>query len=552
LGSDLGRRLVSILEAQGPPLRDTAFDAACAGSSSRERAAAREVLRAHHEACDDLFRRVRAMLFEAALGDVDGDAAALRRRAFAQLGDQVRASVRESPGNRWLFEPWSPGSDAIRVAEPVGAPGSTLVEHTPVRIDLSHSGWSDIFFLAMDEPAAARVINVSVDLGVDGGPPAPPIETRFSVIDRPVVRLLSEDLGAEAELVDVADVFAFDADDLGLLRAGVVASGIVPPGAEAAGGSLAPLLASRVGPGRGIEIATRVAGIPRGSRLGVSTMLLASLVSVCMRATGQTRRVTGTLEEDERRLVASRCVLGEWLGGSGGGWQDSGALWPGAKRIEGVVAAPGDPEYGTSRGCLLPAHTPLPLSDALREGIAGSLLLVHGGLAADVGPILERVTEGYLLRDEPAWSARREARRLYDEILAAWHAGDVAALAAATDRNFHGPLRTILPEASNPFTERVIARLAERLGAGMRGFWMLGGASGAGMGFWVAPERRDEARDALSEVLAGTAAELADSLPFASEPFLYEFSINDVGTRAAFRGPPSPKPSRPRRRRGGR
>jgi hypothetical protein len=48
-----------------------------------------------------------------------------------------------------------------------------------------------------------------------------------------------------------------------------------------------------------------------------------------MRATGQIRSLTGAMEEPERRMVAARAILGEWLGGSGGGWEDSGGLWPG-------------------------------------------------------------------------------------------------------------------------------------------------------------------------------------------------------------------------------
>ncbi len=43
-----------------------------------------------------------------------------------------------------------------------------LREATPVRMDLSHSGWSDIFFLGMDFPEGARVLNVSIDLAVRG------------------------------------------------------------------------------------------------------------------------------------------------------------------------------------------------------------------------------------------------------------------------------------------------------------------------------------------------------------------------------------------------
>ena len=89
-----------------------------------------------------------------------------------------------------------------------------------------------------------------------------------------------------------------------------------------------------------------VNNIPKGSRLAVSTNLLASMISLLMRVTGQTASLTGTLTEEERRLVAARAILGEWLGGSGGGWQDSGGIWPGIKLIKGVEASEGDPEYG--------------------------------------------------------------------------------------------------------------------------------------------------------------------------------------------------------------
>src|SRR6058998_4154291 len=110
------------------------------------------------------------------------------------------------------------------------------------------------------------------------------------------------------------------------------------------------------GSGRGLEIVSVVNNIPKGSRLAVSTTLLAALISVCMRATGQTASLTGPLQEHERRLVLARAILGEWLGGSGGGWQDSGGVWPGIKLIQGVLAQAGDPEHGISRGRLMPQH----------------------------------------------------------------------------------------------------------------------------------------------------------------------------------------------------
>ncbi len=83
-----------------------------------------------------------------------------------------------------------------------------------------------------------------------------------------------------------------------------------------------------VGPGLGLEIVSRVNDIPKGSRLAVSTNLLGSLISMCMRATGQVSQLTGPLQEEDRRIVAARAILGEWIGGSGGGWQDSGGVWP--------------------------------------------------------------------------------------------------------------------------------------------------------------------------------------------------------------------------------
>ncbi len=54
-----------------------------------------------------------------------------------------------------------------------------------------------------------------------------------------------------------------------------------------------------------------------------------------MRASGQAVKL-GVLDESSRRLVCSRAILAEWLAGSGGGWQDSGGVWPGFKQILGV------------------------------------------------------------------------------------------------------------------------------------------------------------------------------------------------------------------------
>src|SRR5450759_3779765 len=291
-------------------------------------------------------------------------AAAYHRLAFQTLADQVRRSVRSVRGNQWMFRMGHPSDHPLRIQpellrrDPGDGTYPILRECTPVRMDLTHCGWSDIFFLGMDFPEGAKVLNVSIDLGIHGRDtaPRPPVEAYLRVIEEPLLRLVSVDLGAAAEITNLSEVFDFAKDYLGLLKAAVIASGIVPPGLEGSGQSLAELLARLVGPGRGLELVSNVNNIPKGSRLAVSTNLLAALISVGMRATGQAASLEGALQEDERRLVLARAILGEWLGGSGGGWQDSGGVWPGMKLIEGVLAAEGDPEFGVSRGRLMPQH----------------------------------------------------------------------------------------------------------------------------------------------------------------------------------------------------
>ncbi|MCX6886831.1 MAG: UTP--glucose-1-phosphate uridylyltransferase [Verrucomicrobia bacterium] len=584
--------LVQIITATDPRTRNRSLESACAGMPPDALLAECASLEQFRHTSDNLYERVRALFFLYAIhrfhlpkalessphratslvpfagfehllqrrfeesidcflavqhreGASDAISSALasgyHRLAFQTLADQVRRSVRTVRGNQWMFRMGHPADHPLRLrpellqADPADGTYPILRELTPVRMDLTHCGWSDIFFLGMDYPEGAKVLNVSIDLGVHGRDehPRPPVEAWLRVIEEPVLRLVSVDLGASAEISNLAEVFDFAKDYLGLLKAAVIASGIVPPGIEGSGQSLADLLARVVGPGRGLEIVSNVNSIPKGSRLAVSTNLLAALVSVCMRATGQATSLTGPLQENERRLVLARALLGEWLGGSGGGWQDSGGVWPGMKLIEGVLAGEGDPELGISRGRLMPKHRILSDVDApasTRQKLQDSLVLVHGGMAQNVGPILEMVTEKYLLRSEAAWKARQSMLGVLDEILDALKRGDVRAIGAATTRNFREPIQTVIPWASNYYTETLISRVSAEFGADFWGFWMLGGMSGGGMGFIFDPARKPLAQTRLQEIMSATKRELEHALPFAMEPVVYDFAINQNGT----------------------
>jgi hypothetical protein len=584
-------RLIAIITANGEERNDP-LEAVCRNASAAELLEECRVLDEFRRGCDNLYQRVRALFFlyaihrfhlplaaqsrisshipysgyqnllerrfEEAISIFLGAqerqgpsasissalAAGYKALGFQTLADQVRRSVRNVRGNQWMFRIGHAYDYPLRIHPKLLAATPAfpiLSEATPVRMDFTHSGWSDIFFLGMDFPEGARVLNASIDLAVCGttpgsAKPKPPVEAWFRVIDEPVIRLTSIDLATSADVSSIAEVFDFARDYLGLLKAGIIASGVIPCGLDGATQPLSEILERLTGkPGHGIELVCRVNDIPKGSRLAVSTNLLACIISLCMRATGQIKTLTGPLDEDDRRLVAARAILGEWLGGSGGGWQDSGGIWPGIKLIHGVTASPDDPEFGISRGCLLPKHkvfTESEISRKARANLQDSLVLVHGGMAQDVGPILEMVTEKYLLRSEKEWQARKQAIGILEEITAELAQDNVRALGSSLQRNFDVPTQTIIPWAGNLYTHTLIDRARQEFGNDFWGFWMLGGMSGGGMGFLFSPERKVAAQIRMQTIMSETKRKLERSVPFAIEPVVYDFAINEVGTHA--------------------
>ncbi|MBN1877343.1 MAG: UTP--glucose-1-phosphate uridylyltransferase, partial [Anaerolineae bacterium] len=333
-GRPVKEQLVSIITATDPDVRNHSLDAFCRTATLEELLAECASLEAFRRASDNLYERVRALFFLYAIhrfhipnklsalkavkdgndpltslipyegyihllqrrfeeaiemflmlqiqnGPSDTISSALaeayHRLGFQTLANQVRRSVRSVRGNQWMFRTGHPMDHPLRVRSellsPTGGVLPILHETTPVRMDLSHSGWSDIFFLGMDFPEGARVLNVSIDLAVHGRDPMPrpPVEAYFRVIDEPILRLVSVDLGTVAEISNLAEIFDYARDYLGLLKAAIIAAGIIPPGMEGSGERLSDVLARLfLSPpgggqgGRGIELVSQVNGIPKG------------------------------------------------------------------------------------------------------------------------------------------------------------------------------------------------------------------------------------------------------------------------------------------------
>ncbi|MGD0015700.1 MAG: UTP--glucose-1-phosphate uridylyltransferase, partial [Bryobacteraceae bacterium] len=238
--------LVAIITARDPQVRNRSLDGFCRTAATSALLEECQALDGFRRSSDNLYERVRAQLFlyaihrfhlpyregvrasglipfaaherilkrrfreaidlllgyQAAGGPSaalsSGLAAAYRGLAFQTLANQVRRSVRSVRGNQWLARIGHPADYPLTIRPELLGQGEAgfpiLHEATPVRMDLSHSGWSDIFFLGMDFPEGARVLNVSIDLAVrggDGSAPKPPVEAYLRVIDEPVLRLAS-------------------------------------------------------------------------------------------------------------------------------------------------------------------------------------------------------------------------------------------------------------------------------------------------------------------------------------------------------------------------
>jgi len=194
--------LLHFITSTDPTVRDQALDDRCRKASREDLIRAVGELDAFRRRADNLYERVRALFFLYAvyrfhlpekLQDVPGPlvpfqgfhhllgrrfeeaidtflrmqaeqgpsdglcsalAAAYHRLAFQTLADQVRRSVRTVRGNQWMFRMGHPGDQPLRIRRELleRSPDGTypiLREQTPVRMDLTHSAWSDIFFLGM-------------------------------------------------------------------------------------------------------------------------------------------------------------------------------------------------------------------------------------------------------------------------------------------------------------------------------------------------------------------------------------------------------------------
>ncbi len=242
----------------------------------------------------------------------------------------------------------------------------------PARLDLA-GGWTDTPPYCLE--FGGHIVNVAVNLNGQ-----PPIQVFVRCIDEPVIRIRSIDLGME-ELVDNYGALENPeklGSGFGIAKCALALAGFTPAfHPDGGGNSLRDQLSSHLG--GGLEV-TQLAAIPKGSGLGTSSVLAATLL-------GTLNDVLGL--EWSRSHIFRRTLALEQMLGAGGGWQDqAGGMLPGLKRIDTVPGLSQEPEIQW-----------LP-HDFLGPGSANSrVLLYYTGLTRTAHDLLAEIVRGMFLND---------------------------------------------------------------------------------------------------------------------------------------------------------
>lgn len=294
---------------------------------------------------------VHESMFRARLGQTRNDHAAFDR-------------LRDILVNRMALQPVTPRRDLLD--------DQIVWGRAPVRLDLA-GGWTDTPPYCLEH--GGQVVNLAVNLNGQ-----PPIQAFARICEEPHIVLRSIDLGVGETLTSYAQIAETTklGGGFGIARAALRLAGF-DPRFHAGGGATDLAAHLRRDFGGGIEL-SMLAAVPKGSGLGTSSILAATLLGTLGDLCG--------LHWSRSDLFIRTLVL-EQLLTSGGGWQDQvGGIVEGLKLIE---TTPGLVQRPVVRW--LPSQT---LQDAAADR---RLLLYYTGLTRVAHSILGEIVRGIFLND---------------------------------------------------------------------------------------------------------------------------------------------------------
>lgn len=324
---------------------------------------------------DQPLERIHELAFTAAVKRCrERDGTPDEREAFALLAERIvglRAAKPVRPQHRLL-------DDQI------------LWARSPIRLDLA-GGWSDTAPFCLKH--GGSVVNIAADLNGQA-----PVQVFIRACEQRHLVVRSIDLGAETVIRSLSDLENCSqvGSEFSLAKAAFCLAGFHPRFRPDAPATLEEVLEDF---GSGLEVSL-LAATPKGSGLGTSSVLAATLLAALASA--------GGVSWDHGEIVQRTLAL-EQLLTTGGGWQDqAGAIYHGIKLLE---TQPGFAQE--------PAVRWLPENLFGTASANRSVLLYYTGLTRIAKTILQEIVRGMFL------NSSRHLENLFairDHALAAYQA----------------------------------------------------------------------------------------------------------------------------------
>lgn len=326
---------------------------------------------------------------------------------------------------------------------------------TPVRIDFA-GGWSDTPPVCHEMGGA--VVNGAITLNGQY-----PVQVIARLCEKPHIRISSVDLGESRSFTNAARLRTYSDphDWTALAKAALVLMGITPRDTTSLKKRLDLL-------GGGLEL-TLFSALPKGSGLGTSSVLGASILACLARLLGRRWSIQTTID---------RTSALEQMMRTGGGWQDqAGGITPGIKLVRTDPGPIQRPEV-------------IPIScDASRTSeLAGRMLLYYTGHRRMARDILHGVVTRYLRRATGIRRIIDDLKRNAADTKDALAAGNIDAFARGV-LHFWELKKAIDPGATNANIECLIDLVKHELSG-----YELPGAGGGGFLFMIARDRDAAAR----------------------------------------------------------
>jgi len=357
-----------------------------------------------------------------------------RRLAFQSLGQSIISS----------------GGDRIRPPRNALRSDEIVWGRAPARFDTG-GGWTDTPPYSLEHGGC--VVDTAVNLNGQ-----PPIQVYLRVIDEPVIRIGSIDLGTRIEITSLDELLDYRkaSGEYSLAKAALALSGFSPGTARWPQRSTLRQMLEQFG--GGVELTT-LAAIPKGSGLGTSSIMGAVILAVIHRMMGRTLT--------QKELFHAVLRLEQSLT-TGGGWQD---------QIGGAVG--GAKIVGAEPGLVPDAKIHYLPVDVLDPKINnGQTLLYYTGITRLAKGILGQVVGHYLDRDRKTLSTLRQIHALGPQVADAMSRKDIQAFGKLVDSAWQLN-KQLDPNSTNDQVEALFARIqphvlgAKLLGAGGGGFLLM-------------------------------------------------------------------------------